>query len=322
MALKIAILGCGGVGRGYHAPAFAQVEGVEIVAACDIIEQRAKALADDHGVPWYRYAAEMLKKEEIDLVDVCTTERDRAKPLMQCLRAGKHVFCEKPLVGAEGQYNIGESDLIAAREIVDLWREGGKHFGINYNYRTAPHTRAMKQAIDSGQFGDPVMVTAFSHLASWSHTIDLVRWFVGDVTELTAYQSPGVSNRDRAAALKFRNGAIGTLAGSAKLSWRQPLLRIDVVGTDARGTIEDLTGEFRIRVGDEPEKTVWSPEGGDPLRLMEEAFTRSVTELAQAVRDGKAPPVTGTDAIRALEIDAAISMSAEKQAAVKIEHYG
>jgi len=321
MALKIAMLGCGGVGRDHHAPAFARVEGVEIVAACDIIEERARALAEDHGVPWYSDAAEMLEKEAIDLVDVCTTERDRAEPLIQCLQAGKHVFCEKPLVGAAGQYNIGESDLIKAREIVDLWRKSGKFFGINYNYRTAPHTRAMKRAIDAGQFGDPVMVTAFSHLASWSHAIDLVRWFTGDVTELTAYQSAGTTNRDRAATLKFRNGAIGTLAGSAKLSWRQPLLRIDVVGTDARGTIEDLTGEFRIRVGDEPEKVVWSPEGGDPLRSMDEAFTRSVTDLARAVRDGKEPPVTGTDAIRALEIDAAISVSAERQSAVKIEHY-
>jgi len=321
MALKIAILGCGGVGRGYHAPAFARVEGVEIVAACDVVEARAKALAGDHGVPWYRDAGEMLEKEEIDLVDVCTTERDRAEPLMQCLRAGKHVFCEKPLVGAEGQYNISETDLITARQIVDLWRESGKHFGINYNYRTAPHTRAMKSAIEAGQFGDPVMVTAFSHLASWSHAIDLVRWFTGEVTELTAYQSPGASNRDRAAALRFRNGAIGTLAGSARLSWRQPLLRIDVIGTEARGTIEDLTGEFRMRVGDEPEKTVWSPEGSDPLLLMEEAFTRSVTELAEAVRDGKGPPVNGTDAIRAIEIDAAISTSAQEQSPVKIEHY-
>jgi predicted dehydrogenase len=263
----------------------------------------------------------MLEKEEIDLVDVCTTERDRAEPLVQCLRAGKHVFCEKPLVGADGQYNIAESDLIKAREIVDLWRESGKYFGINYNYRTAPHTRAMKRAIDAGQFGNPVMVTAFSHLAGWSHAIDLIRWFTGEVTEVTAYQSADAANRDRAATLKFRDGAIGTLAGSAKLSWRQPLLRIDVVGRDARGTIEDLTGEFRIRIGDEPERVVWSPEGIDPLRSMEEAFTRSVTDMARAVRDGKEPPVTGTDAIRAIEIDAAISMSAERQAAVKIDHY-
>ena len=78
----------------------------------------------------------------------------------------------------------------------------------------------------------------------------------------------------------------------------QPLLRIAVVGTEARGTIEDLTGEFRIRIGDSPEKVVWSPAGGDPMRSMEAAFTRSVTDLACAVRDGREPPVTGTDAIR------------------------
>lgn len=324
MPLKVAILGCGGVARHHHAPAFAKVEGVEIVAACDLVEERAKALAGDYNVPYYLSAEEMLRSEEIDVVDVVTNEVHRPAPLIQCLEAGKHVYCEKPLAGAKGQYNIDEGDLIRGKEIMDVWRkrkDSGQRFGINFNYRTAPHAKAMKEAIDAGEFGQPIMINVFAHLACWSHVIDLMRWFNGDVEELSAYMSPEERDRDRSATLKFVNGSIGTLVGSCKLNWGQPLLRIEYVGTKARGTIEDLTGEFRLRVGDQPKKVAWSPPDGDPRSDFSNTFTRSVMNYAIAVRDGKEPPVTGTDAFRELEIDAGIPMSAERNAPVKIELY-
>jgi len=321
MALKVAMLGCGGIGRNHHAPAYAKTEGVEIVAACDWSEERAKALAGDYGVPWYTDAAKMIEKEAIDVVDVSTNEIDRPTPLIQCLKAGKHVFTEKPLAGVKGQYNVEEGDLIRAKEIMDVWRKSGKFFGINFNYRTAPHAKPMKEAIDAGEFGDPIMINVFAHLACWSHVIDLMRWFNGDVVELTAYMSAEELNRDRTASLKFANGSIGTLVGSCKLNWYHPLLRIEYVGSKARGTIEDLTGEFRIRVNDQPEKVVWGPPDGNSKGDFDQTFTDSVMNYASAVRDGKEPPVTGTDAFRELEIDAAIPMSAERNAPVKIELY-
>ena len=321
MALKVAMLGCGGIGKNHHAPAFHKTEGVEIVAACDLKEDLAKALAGDYDVPWYTDAATMLEKEEIDVVDVATNETVRPAPLIQCLKAGKHVFTEKPLAGVKGQYNVEESDLQLAREVIDVWRASGKFFGINFNYRTAPHAKPMKAAIDAGEFGDPIMINVFAHLACWSHVIDLMRWFNGDVVELTGYMSADESNRDRSAALKFANGSIGSLVGSSKLNWSHPLLRIEYVGTKARGTIEDLTGEFRIRVNDQPEKVAWGPPDGNSRGDFSGTFTNSVMNYASAVRDGKEPPVTGLDAYRELEIDAAIPMSAERNAPVKIELY-
>ena len=321
MAVKVAMLGCGRIGRDRHAPAFAKTDGVKIVAACDKDEERAKALAGDYEVPWYTDAAEMLGKESIDVVDVATTEKDRPLPLIQCLEAGKHVFCEKPLAGVKGQFNVEEADLIQAKLVMDAWRKSGRFFGINFNYRTAPHAKPMKEAIDAGEFGDPIMINVFAHLACWSHVIDLMRWFNGDVAELTAYMSAEESNRDRAATVKFVNGSIGTLVGSSKFNWEHPLLRIEYVGTKARGTIEDLTGEFRMRIADEPEKVAWGPPDGNFRGDFTGTFTTSVMNFASAVRDGKEPPVTGTDAFRELEIDAAIPMSAERNAPVKIELY-
>lgn len=76
-----------------------------------------------------------------------------------------------------------------------------------------------------------------------------------------------------------------------------------------------------MRIADEPEKVVWGPPDGSPRGDLSGTFTKSVMNFAGAVRDGKGPPVTGTDAFRELEIDAAIPMSAERNAPVKIELY-
>jgi predicted dehydrogenase len=321
MALKVAIVGCGGIGCNDHAPAYAEVDGVELVATCDLVEEKAKNLADRYGIPYFTNIDKMLESLNIDVVDVVTNEVYRPEPLMKALRAGKHVYCEKPLAGAKGQFNVEESDLIAGKQIMDTWRKSGKFFGIGFNYRTVSHAKAMKAAITAGEFGDPLMVNVFAHLCCWSHVIDLMRWFNGDVDELTAYMSPGELDRDRSATLKFTNGSIGTLTGTCKTAWEAPLMRIEYIGTKAMGMIEDLSGEFRMRVGDEPQKIVWAPPDGNSRTEFKQSIKCGTIAFATAVRDGKEPPVTGTDAYRELEIDAALPMSAARKAPVKLEHY-
>src|SRR5688500_15005531 len=106
--MNVAIVGCGGIGREYHAPAWSKVEGIRIVAACDVDFAKAEQLAAAYpGCKPYKSVPEMLDKQrDLDACDVTTTERHRAEPLIQCLTAGKHCFCEKPLAGRNGQYDV------------------------------------------------------------------------------------------------------------------------------------------------------------------------------------------------------------------------
>jgi myo-inositol 2-dehydrogenase / D-chiro-inositol 1-dehydrogenase len=321
MALKVAIVGCGDMGQGFHAPAFAQTEGVEVVAACNRSEGRAKALAGRYNIPWYTRVAEMLEKEEIDVVDVTTSERDRPEPLLQSLQAGKHIFCEKPLVGANGQGNIDEPDIIKGKEIIDLWRKSGKFFGINFNYRYADHAQALKEQIESGVLGEPIHINAWAHLACWSHVIDMMRWFNGDVEEVSASMRNQESDRDRVATLRFINGSLGTLGGTQHTSWDEDVLHVEYIGTKGRGRISDLCGECVVHIGGRMPQVIWAPPDGDSRSQFEKTFHRSVQSYAIAVRDGKEPPVTGLDAFRELEIDASIAISARRNVPVKIELY-
>ncbi|MBM4045810.1 MAG: Gfo/Idh/MocA family oxidoreductase [Planctomycetes bacterium] len=320
--LKVAMLGCGPVGKTHHAPAFAATEGVKLVAACDLVEEKAKALAAQYSIPHYTDAAKMLEKEEIDCVDVCMREQWRPEPLMMCLRAGKHVFTEKPLAGAKGQYNVEEGDLATGKKILDVWRASGKFFGINFNYRTAPHAKALKAAIDRGDLGQPILINVYAHLDCWSHVIDLMRWFNGEVDEVMAYMGNEPAGKTRTAALKFQNGTIGALIGVTK-NREKLILRIEYLGTLGKLVISELTGpcEFYPEDPKKPKQVLWAPADGNPRGAFGQTFRDSVQNFARAVRDGQAPPVTGLDAYRELEIDAALPMSASRHAPVKIEHY-
>ncbi|RKY03032.1 hypothetical protein DRP77_06995 [Candidatus Poribacteria bacterium] len=321
MSLRVGIVGCGNVAMNRHAPAFAKIEGVEIVAACDLVEEKARALASRYGARWYTNLDEMLEKEELDLVDVVTRETDRAEPLIKCLRAGKHVFCEKPLVGKKGQFCVDEGDLEEARRVIDEWVRAGTSFGINFNYRTAPHAVKLKRLIDEGELGEPVLINVFAHLACWSHVIDLMRWFNGEVEELTAYMSGPEHARDRSATLRFGNGSIGTLVGTVRLGWHHPLLRIEVVGTRGRAVIEDLCGSFTFYPSDRREVISWSQPVESWRAEFALTFERSIRNFVSALMEGREPPVTGWDALREIEIDAAIPISARRGGPVRIEHY-
>ena len=265
MSLKVAMLGAGPIGMNHHGPAFAATEDVEVVACCEWDEERGKAMAEKFDIPLYKELSDMLAKEEIDCVDVATNEKLRPPPIIECFAAGKHVYTEKPLAGALGQYNVKGTDLDAAREMVDAWRASGKQFGINFNYHHAPHAKAMKAAIEEGRLGEPVAINVYAHLDCWSHVIDLMRWFNGDVEELTGYMTPGDDPVPRAAVLKFENGTLGTLTGVLN-NRAHTILKIEYLGKAGRLVIHDLTGECQLfpESGDEDMQVLWAPPDGNP----------------------------------------------------------
>lgn len=116
---KVAILGYRAQGLNHHAPSFAKLSDCQIVAVCDIVEERARVGAERYGVPAYTNVDEMLDAEDIDIVDIPVGEGYRYDLVMKCLRRGLHVFTEKPLAGAEGQYRIQLSDVPIAQEMID-----------------------------------------------------------------------------------------------------------------------------------------------------------------------------------------------------------
>ena len=98
--VKIGIIGCGGIANSKHMPALSKLEDVQMVAFCDIIEERAAKAAKEFGTPdarVYTDYKELLKEKNIDVVHVLTPNREHSFITVESLEAGKHVMCEKPM---------------------------------------------------------------------------------------------------------------------------------------------------------------------------------------------------------------------------------
>ena len=123
--IRIGIIGCGGIANGKHMPSLKKVPGVEMVAFCDIIIDRAEKAAKQYGTPdakVYEDYKELLEDKTIDVVHVCTPNRAHSFITVDALEAGKHVMCEKPMA-----INSAE-----AKKMLDAAEKSGKFLTIGY----------------------------------------------------------------------------------------------------------------------------------------------------------------------------------------------
>lgn len=145
--LRIGIIGCGGIANGKHMPALKKQKDVQMVAFCDIIEERAVKAAKDYGTPdakTYTDYKELLEDKTIDVVHVCTPNKEHSFITIDALEAGKHVMCEKPMAKTYAE----------AKAMLDAAKRTGKKLTIGYQNRHTPQALYVKQACDEGVLGD------------------------------------------------------------------------------------------------------------------------------------------------------------------------
>ena len=145
--VRIGIIGCGGIANNKHMPALSGIPEVEMVAFCDIVEERAVKAAAEYGTPdakVYVDYKELLKDESIEVVHVLTPNRDHSYITVDALEAGKHVMCEKPMA-----INTAE-----AQKMVDAAKRTGKKLTIGYQNRFRPDSMYPKQACEDGELGE------------------------------------------------------------------------------------------------------------------------------------------------------------------------
>jgi len=141
--LRVGVIGLG-IGRS-HIRGYQSHHGAEVVAIADLDETRLKASGDEFKVPHrYRDAQEMLTKEKLDIVSVCTPNKFHKSLTLAALRAGCHVLCEKPMAMNTAE---GRAMLAAAKK-------AGKRLMINFSYRFLPQSWAIKAQVDAGALGD------------------------------------------------------------------------------------------------------------------------------------------------------------------------
>ena len=146
--LRIGIVGCGGIANGKHLPALKnESDRVEMVAFCDIIEEKAQAACKTYGTPdakVYTDYKELLKDSSIDVVYVLTPNRSHSFITIDALDAGKHVMCEKPMAKTYKE----------AMDMVEAAKRNNKVLTIGYQNRRCPNSMYIKEMAEAGELGD------------------------------------------------------------------------------------------------------------------------------------------------------------------------
>ncbi len=147
--IRVGIIGCGGIANGKHMPSIAQLKGlgIEMVAFCDIIKERAESAKKRFGTPdakVYTDYKELLADPTIDDVHVCTPNRSHSFITVDALDAGKNVMCEKPMA-----INYAE-----AKKMLDAKNRSGKSLTIGYQNRQVAEHRYLREQAQKGRFGD------------------------------------------------------------------------------------------------------------------------------------------------------------------------
>ncbi len=145
--IRVGIIGCGGIAFGKHMPAAQKIDGVEMVAFCDIIEERAEKAAAAYGAAGakvYTDYRKLLKDVSIEAVYVLTPNRSHAQISIDAMQAGKHVMCEKPLA----------KNYADAKRMVETSRATGKILTVGYQNRQKPESRYLKAACERGDLGE------------------------------------------------------------------------------------------------------------------------------------------------------------------------
>ena len=143
--LKVAIIGVGGIARNAHLPGYAKMDNVELVAACDIIKDRAEAAAKEYGIPAvYTNYKEVLEIEGLDAVDICTPNYLHSVIACAALEKGINVFCEKP-----DAVSVEEAEKMKAAA-----EKSGKLLMVMRNNRYWLTSAFLKKYIEDGKMGD------------------------------------------------------------------------------------------------------------------------------------------------------------------------
>lgn len=146
--VRVGIIGCGGITNHKHLPSLAAVgeDKVRIEAFCDLIEERAvstAAAADHTDALIYTDYRELLANPDIDTVHICTPNVSHSEIAVAAFKAGKNVFCEKPMSHSTEQ----------ARAMLEAWRESGKKFTVGYQNRFRPEVRTLHASCEAGELG-------------------------------------------------------------------------------------------------------------------------------------------------------------------------
>lgn len=341
--MKVGIIGCGGIARGRHIPAYLENPHTQLAALYDPVLGRAAELADQYGCTPYESLEEMLRHPGLEAVSVCTPEKYHQDTVIAALKSGKHVLCEKPMAlnGRQAQAMRQEAD------------QSGRLLMIAHNQRIyEPHWKA-KALLEEGIIGKPLSFRTFlSHngpeyggveegdpcffdrfegnggvmLSVGCHRIDLIGWLFGKkILSVMAYlptldkrKSDGSLIRDEDTAMVLLQCEDG-LAGMLYAGW------CTYGCTDRETHIFGTEGVMKL-FEDPWSVTVYKKSGekiyydlGAWARKGSQGATAIVDRFVDSILNGKEAFVTAREGVRCMKVLDAIAASGQSGVWVNVE---
>ena len=299
--LKAGIAGSGFIGSA-HAAAYSGINGVELAAIADVNEAAGKKAAEENDCRFYNDFDQMLKNEDIDIVDICLPTFLHEKYVIKALEAGKHVICEKPFA-----LRIEE-----AENMVKTARSAGVRFMIAQVIRFWPEYVKARELYRQGTFGTVKMVHAcrLAQHPDWTtwhrdveksggglfdlhiHDIDYMCFLFGDVERVYAVGEKDENNcwNHVFTTLEFKNGVSAAVEGAFEMTKDYPFtMSMRINGTEA--TFEYLfSAGFNLENTDEARRSAVLFSNGSSPRVLEidpyDAYTKELEYFTGCVRDG------------------------------------
>jgi len=335
-SLRVGIVGCGLAAQSAHIPALKKMKNAELVAVCDEDEDSATSVAKRfHISRYYTDFSQMLEKEELDMVDVCTPPKTHAALSIQAMETGCHVLVEKPLA-----ISTQEAD-----QMIRACKDCRVKLGVVHNLLFVPVAIKAKTMVSEGAIGDLTGMDIKYSLYKYEgeivdrdhwchklpggifghklpHPISLVMAFLGKV-EPVAVHAMKLSSHDWMAADELRvilkgEKGMGTITSS--LNWPQNTAMLDIFGTkmnlhiyfnNAVMSTYRLGGHGRLSRGLENVRQGFQLLAGTASTALNIVLRRHhyghyalLRQFIDSVRNGTEPPVTaqeGREVIRVCE---------------------
>ncbi len=328
--LRIGVGGLGRIGRIHFDNLRNHVPGAELVAAADPFEG-GRAFAEQFSVATYESFEELIAHPDLDAVAVCSPTDEHANHVIAAARAGKHLFCEKPL----------DLSVDRVEETLAVVKEADVQLMLGFNRRFDRHFAKLKSLVVSGSVGEPHIIKLTSRdpappplefikhsgglfLDMTIHDFDMARHLAGcDALEVYAQGSnlldPAIGEAgdiDTAVCvITFENGATAVIDNSRQAVYGYDQ-RAEVFGTKGMASIGNET----------PDRHELFTAAGQQGPLLEGffleryalAYRAEMQAFVKAVQGGETVPVGGEDGLKALKLGLAALQSVKEHRPVSV----
>jgi UDP-N-acetylglucosamine 3-dehydrogenase len=308
--VRIGVVGTGGWGKN-HVRVLNELQC--LAAVCDVDQGRADSFSKSFHVPGYVSLDEMLRKEKLDAVTICTPAATHFKMASQALAAGAHTFVEKPMV----------TNVKDAEALMEAAKDARRTLTVGFIERFNPPITALKQMITEGKMGETILLEFHRENRRGAnisdvgivkdasvHDIDTACWLFGEVPKVV-YARVGrvlvpLEHEDFATILL---GFSGEKTAFLVTNWITPH-RVRTMSAVFSGGVVDVdfvTQQTSIHEG--ATTTVPTRPFQEPLMLELKAF-------AEAVGENRQPLVTGKEGLNVLRVAEAVLASSTSGAPI------